>query len=115
MIYIFESHLSEKKLICFALRSIYGLGKTKTFFLLKMLGFLNNLKISDLTKEQIKKLMKLIESLEFQLASDLKKIKLLKNKKLIDIKSYRGIRKIRGLPVRGQRTHTNAKTVKKRF
>ena len=72
MIYILEFNLAKKKLICSVLKLIYELRKTKTFFLLKMLGFLNNLKISDLTKEQIKKFMKLIESLEFQLASNLK-------------------------------------------
>jgi small subunit ribosomal protein S13 len=51
--------------------------------------------------------------LGFNIASDLKKSKLLNSKKLISIKSYKGLRRNQGLPVRGQRTHTNAKTAKK--
>ena len=115
MIYLFESNLPENKSIFFALRFIYGLGKTKAIFLCKLLGFSSNLKVKDITKEQISKLSKLIESLEVQLASDLKKTKLLRNKQLISIKCYKGLRKAQGLPVRGQRTHTNAKAARKRF
>jgi small subunit ribosomal protein S13 len=48
-------------------------------------------------------------------AGDLKKLKLLFKKKLITIKSYSGVRLMKGLPVRGQRTHTNAITAKKRL
>jgi small subunit ribosomal protein S13 len=54
-----------------------------------------------------------VESLNFELAGDLKKSKLLVIKKLTSIKSYRGLRRTQGLPVRGQRTHTNSKTSRK--
>ena len=50
--------------------------------------------------------------MELKITSELKKSQVFALKKLVDIKSYRGLRKIRGLPVRGQRTHTNAKTAK---
>ena len=77
------------------------------------MGFSRNFKVKNLSKEQINKLIKTIEHLNLKLASDLKKSKILNTKKLISIQSYKGLRKIRGLPIRGQRTHTNAKTSRK--
>jgi small subunit ribosomal protein S13 len=113
MVYLFESKIPDNKSVFFALTYVYGINKTNSLFICKTLGFSKNLKIKDLSKEQISKLIKIIESLNIDLASDLKKIKLLTSKKLIFIKSYRGLRKNQGLPVRGQRTHTNAKTSRK--
>lgn len=111
--YIFESEIPENKSIYISLTSIYGIGKHKSKFLCKILGLSLNFKSKNLSKEQINKLIKTIEILNFNVASDLKKIKSLIFKKLILIKSYRGLRRFKGLPVRGQRTHTNAKTAKK--
>jgi len=113
MIYLFEAKLPENKSVFFALTSIYGINKTSSLFICKILGFSTNLKIQELSKEQINELVKTIELLNIHLASDLKKTKLSISKKLTNIKSYRGLRKIQGLPVRGQRTHTNAKTARK--
>jgi small subunit ribosomal protein S13 len=113
MIYLFESKIPENKSVLFALMSIYGINKVNSLFICKILGFSKNLKIKNLSKEQINKLVKVIEQLNIELASDLKKNKMLLNKKLIFIKSYKGLRKNQGLPVRGQRTHTNAKTSRK--
>jgi small subunit ribosomal protein S13 len=59
------------------------------------------------------KLIKFIENLNLLINSNLKKEKIILAKKLVQIKAYRGIRKLRGLPIRGQRTHTNAKTASK--
>lgn len=115
MIYLFESNLFEYKSIFLSLVNIYGFGKANSTFVCRKLGFSKNLKLKGLSKEQISKLIKTIESLNKELASDLKKSKKLGLKKLILIKSYKGLRKMKGLPVRGQRTHTNAKTAKKRF
>ena len=56
------------------------------------------------------RLIKLIENSDLIVSNDLKKLQSLFLKKLINIKAYKGIRRISGLPVRGQRTHTNAKT-----
>jgi small subunit ribosomal protein S13 len=114
MIYLFESELAEDKSIFFALTQIYGIGKANSFLICKKLGFSKNLKTKNLSKEQISKLINLIDSLNLELASDLKKLKLLIAKKLLSIKSYKGLRKNQGLPIRGQRTHTNARTARKR-
>jgi small subunit ribosomal protein S13 len=113
MIYLFESKLPEFKSIYFALSYIYGIGKTRSFLICKKLGFSSNLKVKNLSSQQINNILKLIESLNFILANDLKRLNLLVKQKLISIKSYRGLRKKKGFPVRGQRTHTNAKTAKK--
>ena len=69
--------------------------------------------MSKLTPEQIIKLIKFIENLNLLINANLKKEKIILAKKLVQIKTYRGIRKLRGLPIRGQRTHTNAKTASK--
>jgi small subunit ribosomal protein S13 len=113
MIYIFESELSKNKPVFLALKYIYGINKFNSFLICKKLGFSKNLKIKSLSKDQLNKLVITIEHLEIKLASDLKKLKILNTKKLISIKSYKGLRKFKGLPVRGQRTHTNAKTSRK--
>ena len=115
MIYLFEVELSETKPIFFVLSSIYGIGKKYSFIICKKLGFSKNLKIQDLSKEQITKLILKIESLDLKLGSDLKKFKSLTFKRLLNIKSYRGLRKNRGLPIRGQRTHTNARTARRKY
>jgi small subunit ribosomal protein S13 len=113
MIYIFETELPENKAIFISLTHIYGIGKSNSIFLCKKLGLCKNLKVKNLSKEHTNKIIKTIEILNLTLASDLKKVKLLISKKLISIKSYKGLRRYQGLPVRGQRTHTNARTAKK--
>ena len=114
MLYIFESELPENMSLRFALTHIYGIGEAKSYLACKSLGFLDNLKVKNLSKEQLSKLISYIESLNIELSSELKKLNLLTAKTLVSIKSYRGLRKSQGLPVRGQRTHTNAKTARKR-
>jgi small subunit ribosomal protein S13 len=114
MIYLFESELPENKSVYFALTHIYGIGKANSFLICRKLGFSANLKVKNLSKDQIIKLIKTIETLNIELASDLKKAESLITKTLVSIRSYRGLRKKQGLPVRGQRTHTNAKTARKR-
>lgn len=115
MVYLFDSELSENKSIFFALTSIFGIGKSNSLIICKKLGFSKNFKIKNLSKEQIQTLVALIESLNLILVSDLKKFKSLIIKNLIAIKSYRGLRLKQGLPVRGQRTHTNARTSRKKI
>ena len=113
MIYIFETEILNSQSILFSLQKIYGLGNYQTKLICKKLGFTNNLKTSKLTNEQIVKLIKLIENTNLKITTDLKKYHIMTLKKLVNIKSYRGLRRLRGLPVRGQRTHTNASTSKK--
>jgi small subunit ribosomal protein S13 len=114
MVYLFESEISENKPIFVSLTQIYGIGHFTAVLICKKLGFSKNLKIKDLSKEQILKIIKTIELLKLNIASDLKKSNLLNSKNLVSIKSYKGLRRNQGLPVRGQRTHTNGRTAKKR-
>ena len=114
MIYLFESELPENKSIFFALTHIFGIGKSNSLFLCKTLGFSPNLKLKTMSKEQIIKLVNIIESSTLIITGDLKKLKSQNLKTLFSIKSYKGLRLKQGLPVRGQRTHTNARTARKR-
>ena len=114
MVYIFESELPKNKSILFAVTSVFGIGKSNSFMFCKKLGFSKNLKVKDLSREQIIKIIKTIEFSNLVISSDLKKLKALNTKRLISIKSYKGFRRKQGLPVRGQRTHTNARTSRKR-
>lgn len=113
MLYLLETNLPENKSVFFALTNIYGIGKSTAFLICKKLGFSINLKIKDLTQEQISEILRIVDSLNLLLNNELKKFKSLTLKNLISIKSYRGLRRVRGLPVRGQRTHTNAKSARK--
>ena len=113
MIYLFESKLPETKTVYFALQYVYGIGKNRSFLICKKLGFSINFKVKNLSVGQINQILKLIESLNFALSNDLKRLNLLAKQKLVSIRSYRGLRRKKGFPVRGQRTHTNAKTAKR--
>ena len=115
MVYLFDSELPENKSIVFAITKIVGIGKLNSIMLCKHLGFSPNLKFKDMSKEQIAKLITLIESSNnLVLTEELKKLKSQNIKNLFSIKSYRGLRLRQGLPVRGQRTHTNARTARKK-
>jgi small subunit ribosomal protein S13 len=113
MIYLLETKLPENKSVFFALNSVFGIGKKTSFLICKKLGFSLNLKVKNLSAKQASELLKIIDSSKLIAGTELKKIKLLNFKKLISIKSYKGLRKLKGYPVRGQRTHTNASTAKK--
>lgn len=113
MVYLFESKLPETKSVCFGLRYIYGIGKSRSFLICKKLGFALNFKIKNLSDRQVRQISKIVESLSYVIANDLRRSNLLSKQKLIAIKSYRGLRRKQGFPVRGQRTHTNAKTSKR--
>ena len=110
MIYIFETELEKTKCINFSLKKIYGLSYFQIKIICKKLGFSTNLKTYKLTNEQLVKLVKVIEKTNLKVNDELKNLQIFNLKKLIDIKCYSGLRRIRGLPVRGQRTRTNAKT-----
>ena len=113
MLYILETKLPENKSIFFALTRIYGIGEKTSFLICKRLGFSMNLKIKNVTQDQLINILKLIDSSGLLLNNELKKLKSLSLKKLVLIKSCRGLRKLKGLPIRGQRTHTNAKSARK--
>lgn len=113
MVYLFESKLPENKSVFFGLISVYGVGKSRSFIICKKSGFSLNLKIKDLSNSQINQITKVVEASGYTIANDLKRLLLLTKQRLISIKSYRGLRRKKGFPIRGQRTHTNAKTAKK--
>jgi len=113
--YIFNSRLVGSKKITNALTAIFGLGKSNSLIVIKKLGFCSNFEIKRLSKNQILNLVYTLTSLNIVLANELKKIQFSNLKKALDIKLLKSFRKIQGLPVRGQRTHTNAKTARKRI
>ncbi len=117
MIYIFETEISNNKPLIFSLQKIYGLGKKNSRLICKQLGFSNNFKTNELSNEQISKLVKIIEKSDLIVTNELRKLQAFSLRNLIDIKSYKGLRRLKGLPVRGQRTHTNSRSSRrqKRF
>lgn len=115
MIYLLETELPENKPIYFSLFTIFGIGKFQSILICKKLGLSSNCKLFKLTPDQIVKIIKVIDHSNLLINSNLKKSKMVLIQKLIQIKTYKGIRKLRGLPVRGQRTHTNAKTARKLY
>lgn len=114
MIHLLDTELPSNKSVFIALTNIYGINISTSKIICKKLGFSNNLKSSELSKDQRSQIIKLIEILKIPCNLELKKLKILKRKKLVDIKHYRGLRQLKGFPVRGQRTRSNAKTAKKR-
>jgi len=102
--------LPNKRLFV-ALRYIYGIGKSLAYSIPKKLGIDPNKKVSELTEEELAKLKNEIEK-NYKVEGDLRTEVQLNIKRLIDIGCYRGIRHKKGLPVRGQRTRTNARTRK---
>jgi small subunit ribosomal protein S13 len=114
MVHFFESKLPERSSIYFALTKIYGLNRSTSVSICKKLGFSVNFKVKNLSQDQINDMFKIIENSELLLTQDLKKSKLSNFKAAVNIQSYKGKRKTKGLPVRGQRTHTNARTAKKK-
>jgi len=113
MLYLLETKLPENKSIFFALTYVYGIGEKTSILICKKLGFSVNLKVKDITQDQSIDILKVIDSSQLLLSNELKKLKILTLKKLVSIKSYRGLRRSKGFPVRGQRTHTNAKSSRK--
>lgn len=113
MVYILEAEISNSKPLKFALRSIYGLGNKNISTLFRTLGLSSNTKLSQLSDLQVKKLLQCIEESGLIVSSELKNLKVFSFKALVEIKAYRGLRKLSGLPTRGQRTHTNSKTAKR--
>ncbi len=90
---------------------IYGIGRARANSLLRRAGVDPDRKIRDLTEEEINRLRHILEE-EGAVEGDLRKEVTMSIRRLIEIGSYRGVRHRKNLPVRGQRTHTNARTRK---
>jgi small subunit ribosomal protein S13 len=113
--YPFQSELFKKKPLKLIIQSIYGLSKFYTQIMFKILGFSSNLKSSYATNSQLLELVYLIDKSPILKESALKKHNFSIFQKLIEIKTVKSRRLLNGLPVRGQRTHTNSKTSKKKL
>jgi small subunit ribosomal protein S13 len=103
--------LPPRKRAEIGLTYIYGIGRTRSRSILYRVGVDPNRKIQDLTEEEVNNIRTLLEN-EGAVEGDLRKEISLNVKRLIEMGAYRGLRHRRGLPVRGQRTHTNARTRK---
>ncbi|MBI2683729.1 MAG: 30S ribosomal protein S13 [Acidobacteriales bacterium] len=103
--------LPRNKRVEFALQYIYGIGSTRAKTILAAAKVDPTRKVQDLTEEEVNHIRQEIEA-GASVEGDLRKDISMHIKRLIEIGSYRGYRHRRGLPVRGQRTHTNARTRK---
>jgi small subunit ribosomal protein S13 len=103
--------LPPNKRVEIALTYIYGIGRTQSAKILTEAAINLDTKVRELNDDEINKIRKLIEE-QHRVEGDLRKETSFNIKRLMEIGSYRGLRHRRGLPVRGQRTHTNARTRK---
>jgi small subunit ribosomal protein S13 len=103
--------LPNSKRIEIGLTYIYGIGRNISKDILTKAKIDKNVRVSDLTDEQVNKIRTIIEK-EYQVEGDLRSEISLNIKRLMDLGNYRGLRHRRHMPVRGQRTKTNARTRK---
>ena len=112
MLYIFDKAISNSNSILYSLTILYGINKFQSKRICKNIGINPKTTINKLKKNQLNRLINYINK-NIKIEQLLKKIKKDNFNNLLNIKTNRGIRHNLGLPVRGQRTHTNAKTSKK--
>jgi len=103
--------IPKEKQIEIALTYIYGIGCSLSKKILTEAGVNPYKKASELTPEEVNKLKDIIEK-RYKIEGELRRIKMMNIKRLKDIGCWRGVRHIKGLPVRGQRTRTNTRTVR---
>ncbi|MEC4804654.1 MAG: 30S ribosomal protein S13 [Jaaginema sp. PMC 1079.18] len=101
--------LPRDKRVEIALTYIYGIGLSRAQNIIKETGVNPDTRVRDLADEDVTKLRSFIES-NYQIEGDLRRLESMNIKRLVDIGTYRGRRHRQGLPVRGQRTRTNART-----
>ena len=102
--------LPDKKQIAYALTAVYGVGRARALLILEE-AQVDSLKLAkDITADEENKIRSLVEKLTIE--GDLRREVSSNVKRLKDIKAYRGIRHMKGLPTRGQRTKTNSRTVR---
>ena len=103
--------LPQHKQVWIGLTYIHGIGRTVSRDILSRAGVEETVKVKDLTEDEARKIRKIIQD-EIRVEGDLRKEVATNIKRLMEIGCYRGVRHRRGLPVRGQRTSTNARTRK---
>ena len=100
--------LPREKRVEIALTYLYGIGLTTSHRILEETGVSGDTRVRDLTEADLQKLREAVGKMTVE--GDLRRVEATNIKRLIDIQSYRGMRHRRNLPVRGQRTRTNART-----
>ncbi|MCL1936643.1 MAG: 30S ribosomal protein S13 [Defluviitaleaceae bacterium] len=103
--------LPREKRVEIALTYIFGIGRQNSIKILKATGVNENTRVRDLTEDELNKLRDFIDK-NHKVEGDLRREVALNIKRLVEISCYRGIRHRKGLPVRGQKTKTNARTRK---
>ena len=104
-------NLPTNKRVVIALTYIHGIGSTKAKEITAKLGIADTARIQDLTDQEVLQIRETIDA-DHTVEGDLRRQTAMSIKRLMDLACYRGLRHRRGLPVRGQRTHTNARTRK---
>jgi small subunit ribosomal protein S13 len=104
--------IPNNKKLPFALRYIYGIGQTRADLIVEQSGLSPDMRSNELSEEDINKISSAIVDNGWKIEGDLRREIVSNLKRLQAIKCYRGLRHYRGLPVRGQRTSTNARTRK---
>ncbi len=99
------------KRVVIALTYIHGIGQTSSQKICDLVGVPSERRVSDLTDDELARIRETIDQ-DYQVEGELRREVAMNVKRLMDLGCYRGIRHRRGLPVRGQRTHTNARTRK---
>jgi len=103
--------LPRTKRVEIGLTYIFGIGRTRSNLILKDAGVSPDVRVKDLSEDDVRRITRVIED-QGRVEGDLRKEVSMNIKRLMDIGCYRGLRHRRGLPVRGQRTKTNARTRK---
>ena len=103
--------LPREKRVEIGLTYVYGIGRTSAKKILEATGINPDTRVKDLTEDEVGKIREAIDR-EYTVEGDLRREVALNIKRLVEIGSYRGLRHRKGLPVRGQRTKTNARTRK---
>jgi small subunit ribosomal protein S13 len=104
-------NIPTNKRVEISLTYIHGIGRTKAKEICDKVGLPTERRVNDLTEGEIIQIRELIDS-DYMVEGDLRREVAMNIKRLMDLGCYRGLRHRRGLPVRGQRTHTNARTRK---
>jgi small subunit ribosomal protein S13 len=104
-------NLPTNKRVVVALQYIHGIGPTKAQEIMEKVGLPEARRVSQLTDQEVLQMREVIDH-DFVVEGDLRREVAMNIKRLMDLGCYRGLRHRRGLPVRGQRTHTNARTRK---
>jgi len=104
-------NIPTNKRVVIALQYIHGIGSTKAQEIMTKVGIPDARRVSQLTDPEVLQIREVIDR-EYMVEGDLRREVAMNVKRLMDLGCYRGLRHRRGLPVRGQRTHTNARTRK---